>query len=270
MGNGIDISERQFLQSHTPYKSLVGKYNRVLVVGGDEDKCRYVAQSYGFKDVVMPVDILRQVGSKIWPFNRYNQDELEKWGRTDVDINKPFDAVLVFCDPRDMGTDTQIVLDLLLSENGQLGTRRANHEFSSKPAIPIHFSNNDLLWANNYSLPRFGQGAFRTMVQALYKESTKYELDCHIIGKPFHYTYQYADNLLKNWTENGKEDLTVYMVGDNPASDIMGANNYGWKSMLVRTGVYRDDDRPNIVATPDHFFDNVLDAVNYALNHHRS
>lgn len=42
----------------------------------------------------------------------------------------------------------------------------------------------------------------------------------------------------------------VYMVGDNPESDIMGANNYTskqgnateWVSVLVKTGVYTDGD----------------------------
>ena len=39
---------------------------------------------------------------------------------------------------------------------------------------------------------------------------------------------------------------TVYMVGDNPASDIQGANKYKspsgtcWESILVQTGVYKD------------------------------
>ena len=28
------------------------------------------------------------------------------------------------------------------------------------------------------------------------------------------------------------------MIGDNPNSDIAGANNKGWVSILVKTGVY--------------------------------
>lgn len=42
-------------------------------------------------------------------------------------------------------------------------------------------------------------------------------------------------------TADGGDSLSVYMVGDNPESDIAGANGHGWKSILVRTGVYRDD-----------------------------
>lgn len=53
---------------------------------------------------------------------------------------------------------------------------------------------------------------------------------------------------------------TVYAVGDNPAADIQGANNYGWTSVLVRTGVFTGKDNSsefpaNIVC------ENVLEAV---------
>ena len=33
-----------------------------------------------------------------------------------------------------------------------------------------------------------------------------------------------------------------YMIGDNPKSDIEGANAKGWTSILVRTGVFKADD----------------------------
>ena len=37
------------------------------------------------------------------------------------------------------------------------------------PSIPIIFSNNDYVYANDYPLPRFGQGAFRIITERLYK-----------------------------------------------------------------------------------------------------
>ena len=30
------------------------------------------------------------------------------------------------------------------------------------------------------------------------------------------------------------------MIGDTPESDIQGANNAGWISILVRTGIFQD------------------------------
>jgi ribonucleotide monophosphatase NagD (HAD superfamily) len=45
------------------------------------------------------------------------------------------------------------------------------------------------------------------------------------------------------------------MVGDNPKSDIAGANAFKWESILVRTGVFRgkynDDEHPATVVVPD-------------------
>jgi len=36
-----------------------------------------------------------------------------------------------------------------------------------------------------------------------------------------------------------KIELTnIYMIGDNPKSDIAGANAKGWTSILVRSGVF--------------------------------
>ena len=57
----------------------------------------------------------------------------------------------------------------------------------------------------------------------------------------------------------------VYMIGDNPASDICGGNKHGWKTCLVRTGVFQGDE--NDEEHPANFgvFDNVLDAVTAAL-----
>lgn len=58
--------------------------------------------------------------------------------------------------------------------------------------------------------------------------------------------------------------MNVYMVGDNPAADIAGANAYGWKSILVRTGVFQGGDNDkNFPAR--HVVDDVWAAVQLAL-----
>lgn len=278
---GTPIAEEQFVQSHTPFKALASKYNRVLVVGGDGEKCRKVAEDvYGFKDAVIPSDVVK-ANPAVWPFHQIKGAELESIAR-DRDLYNPgsgaakIDAILVFNDPRDMGTDVQVVLDLLLSQHGYFGTRRDLHAHCGHadgaglnvPSVPIYFSNDDLLWANSYAIPRFGQGAFRIMLEALYKKLTGgAQLESTVIGKPHKLTYEFADAVLRRWSNNG-DDVPfdkVYMVGDNPASDIMGGNNYGWDSLLVRTGVFRDEDLESIVAQPKFIFDNVGDAVNHGI-----
>lgn len=63
---------------------------------------------------------------------------------------------------------------------------------------------------------------------------------------------------------------TIYMVGDNPESDIAGANRYEsripgaqWRSILVETGIYRAGSKP--VVEPHHTAANVVEAIKLAL-----
>jgi ribonucleotide monophosphatase NagD (HAD superfamily) len=79
-------------------------------------------------------------------------------------------------------------------------------------------------------------------------------------GKPFPVAYRYAERMLVHEARGigalprdpaPHEDHSkhpyplrrIYMIGDNPASDIAGANAAGepWVSILVRTGVFQDD-----------------------------
>ena len=82
-------------------------------------------------------------------------------------------------------------------------------------------------------------------------------------------TYKYADEVIASWMEQIHNDerlpSNVYMVGDNPASDIVGGNNYGWNTCLVRTGVFQGGD--NDEENPANFgvFKNVLEAVKTAI-----
>lgn len=125
---------------------------------------------------------------------------------------------------------------------------------------PIYFSNPDLLWAAAYHLPRLGQGGFREGLEGVWAAVTGgpakgVELIKTVIGKPYEPTYAFAEKKLndhradlvelnKSVSVPAKPLKTVYMIGDNPESDIRGANSYksplgtDWYSILVRSGVY--------------------------------
>ncbi|CEP60713.1 uncharacterized protein LALA0_S01e17260g [Lachancea lanzarotensis] len=280
----VPLSPSQIIQSHTPFKTLVPEYKKVLAVGSPT--VREVAEMYGFEKVVHPMDIVRYDPS-IAPFSGVSKDVRMELSREIPGLDKePFEAILVFNDSRDWGADIQIILDLLNSENGMLNTvrqARPNAPPMSKPSVPIYFSNNDLVWANQYVLNRVGQGAFRTVIETLYSRlNYGAQLENTIIGKPTAVTYDFAHHILIKWREKlasgSKNEIPlpklgvspesspfskVFMVGDNPASDIIGAHNYGWSTCLVRSGVYRDGDplpcHPTIIA------DNVFDAVKRAI-----
>jgi ribonucleotide monophosphatase NagD (HAD superfamily) len=63
----------------------------------------------------------------------------------------------------------------------------------------------------------------------------------------------------------------IFMVGDNPAADIRGANRAGspWVSMLVRTGVYQERQQLQTSDEPQAVVDDVLGAVQAALHRWR-
>jgi ribonucleotide monophosphatase NagD (HAD superfamily) len=72
---------------------------------------------------------------------------------------------------------------------------------------------------------------------------TGHELKSTSFGKPHAATYQFAEQVLESLKPAGTgRPRNVYAIGDNPAADIQGANNYGWTSVLVRTGVFTGKD----------------------------
>lgn len=88
-----------------------------------------------------------------------------------------------------------------------------------------------------------------------------------MFGKPERATYKFAERTLAHQAQSlvGRGVLTsTYMVGDNPASDISGAARYGWNSVLVRTGVWNDEQGQPSPA-PTLVVDDVEQAVALAL-----
>jgi HAD superfamily hydrolase (TIGR01456 family) len=198
--------------------------------------------SYGYKSVVTPGDIFAQNPS-IWPFSLPFLDYYRSFSRPlprSIDASDPskslkIDAIFVYNDPRDWGLDASIILDLLLSKSGIVGTVSSknnnldlpNRGYLQDNQPPVYFSNADLWWAAKFHLPRLGQGAFRESLEGLWDavtggEEHGVELKKIMVGKPFPATYEYAEKkLLKHRktlssTTNLPPLEHVYMIGDNP------------------------------------------------------
>jgi HAD superfamily hydrolase (TIGR01456 family) len=259
------ISTEQFIQSHTPMSALAEYYQTVLVVGGENYQCREVAKAYGFKDIVVPNDIIASQPT-ISPLKEFFTAE-QRATSSPRDFSKvKIDAILVFSDSRDYATDLQIIMDLLQSEDGVLGTR-AKDPVSQR--IPIYFSQGDLLCPTEHPYPRMSQGTFRIALETIYKSITGVELERVVYGKPELATYKYADEVMSSWMEtiHNEERLpkNIYMIGDNPQSDIIGGNMYGWNTCLVRTGVYQGEGNDKENPASFGVFTNVLEAVKKAI-----
>ncbi|KAK1990976.1 HAD-superfamily subfamily IIA hydrolase [Colletotrichum falcatum] len=306
---GVELSVDNFVQSHTPFQELVhgpeGLGDKtIFVTGANAQKCREIARQYGFKKVVTPADIIH-AQPDVFPFELLMKSV---YAGTHEPLPKPIytgggrggaateaealkiDAMLVFNDPRDWAVDIQIIMDLLLSRGGVLGTYSskngdgslANGGWQQDGQPALVYSNADLFWPTTWHQPRFGQGAFQAAVAGVWGSVTGgAALRTTVFGKPFATTYRYAEKVLEAHRRvvlGGDEGVgavappplkTVYMVGDNPESDIRGANEYSserteWASVLVKTGVWRKERGPPTHA-PKMIVDDVKAAVEWAL-----
>jgi HAD superfamily hydrolase (TIGR01456 family) len=265
----LEVSPGQFICGHTPMREMAQKYKTVLVVGGEGEKCRKVAEGYGFQDVITPGDIIKD-NAATTPFRKLTTEEVENsklrnYGEISIE------AVFVFADSRDWAGDQQILLDLCMSKDGRLGTR--SETFEDGP--PVYFAHNDIVWATSHSYSRIGMGALRASLEAMFRAMTGKDLKTVAFGKPQMGTFQFATRLLQQWRKDthgiNKPPATVYFVGDTPESDIRGTNEFdesgeadtNWHSILVRTGVFKEGTKPAYI--PKMTVDNVLEAVKYGM-----
>jgi HAD superfamily hydrolase (TIGR01456 family) len=265
-----DIKPGQFICGHTPMREMAETYGTVLVIGGEGEKCRHVAEGYGFKDVVTPGDIIKH-NSATTPFRKLTPEEHSNSRDRDFS-DVVIDAVFVFADSRDWAGDIQIMLDLAMSKGGRVGTR--SDTFDQGP--PFYFSHNDVVWSAAHEHVRLGMGALRRMFEVTFKDLTggQGKLTTHAFGKPQVSTFEFASRLMGQWrnTEHGlvAPPSTVYFVGDTPESDIRGTNAVNevadneWYSILVRTGVYEEGTVP--AYKPRITVNTVLDAVKHGLD----
>lgn len=201
------------------------------------------------------------------------------------------DQILVWNDPRDWSLDIQVIYDLLVSQQGYISTMSDKNGDRSLPnngwqqdgQPELWISNLDLFWKTEYPVNRFGTGAFLEALKGVWSAATDgAELQYHALGKPSQFTYDYAHTRLLEYYSSmsgnagGKSEATplrrVYMIGDNPESDIRGANKFcpedgtEWVSILVRTGVWQQtaaEKQPR--HKPAVIVDDVVDAIVWAL-----
>jgi HAD superfamily hydrolase (TIGR01456 family) len=261
-------------------RKLVSKFANSLVLIIGSSSCKDVAEAYGFQKVVTTEELHARFPT-LWPLGKPNpsiqppQYDFEK---------EPFRAVLTFYDSPDWGRDIQIATDVLRSRNGILGTLggtgvKNGKQLGFHQSVELHFSNPDFVWAAEWPVNRFAQGAFRMSLFHLFEALTGQTLRYTQYGKPEMVTYDYAREVIEDVARTvfkeeshgrkhhglGASTRRVFMVGDNPHSDITGAVRSKWTGMLVRTGVFQGDTDALKMYPPNHIADNVEEAVKIAL-----
>lgn len=95
----IGLSPSQILCGHMPMRGMVMKYNTVMVIGGEGEQCRQVAEADGFKDIVTPGDLIKD-NENTALFRKLTTEDCEKSRKRNHDKIK-IEAVFVFADSRD-------------------------------------------------------------------------------------------------------------------------------------------------------------------------
>jgi HAD superfamily hydrolase (TIGR01456 family) len=196
-------------------------------------------------------------------FQSHSKERNEKW-------NDPIKAVLCFNDPTYWGRELQILTDVARS-NGVPGTT------STEQVVNLYFSGPDFEYAANFPLPRFGSGAFVFCLEKLFHKLCDRHLTSTVYGKPETSSYRYIEEVLSSkygqiHAQDRKSERQlhrVYAIGDNPLTDIKGANGAGgkWRSMLVRTGVWQGDLGQLDAYQPHFICDDVWEALRQIVHH---
>jgi len=166
----------------------------------------------------------------------------------------PVSAMIIWNDVYKWDECAQIMCDLTSSEDGTIADKFPEHGTKTKH-IPIYACSNDLVYAGNFRLPRIACGGAVETFKHMYK--LLYGLDPEITyyGKPEISTFRYTEQYVREkW--NNFEISNFYMIGDNPTTDIKGANRAGWTSILVKSGIFKGDE--NDVQNPANFVVNDL------------
>ncbi len=86
------------------------------------------------------------------------------------------------------------------------------------------------------------------------------------LGKPFLSAFDFAKRRLERILNPNNPLRTIYMIGDNPESDIKGSNGAGegWFSILVRSGCYQGKENSR-EHRAKYFCPNVKDAITFIM-----
>ncbi|XP_036616294.1 haloacid dehalogenase-like hydrolase domain-containing 5 isoform X2 [Trichosurus vulpecula] len=228
---GLQVEPEQVVLSSSPLKFFSKFHKKRMLVSGQGPVVDH-ARNLGFQNVIT-VDELRQT------FPVLDMVDLERRPKTMPPLKTdfpPIEGVLLLGEPVRWETSLQLIIDVLLS-NGNPGTEVAVPPY---PHLPILTSNMDLLWMAEAKMPRFGHGTFLLCLESIYQKITGKELKYAVlVGKPNITTYQYAESLIRKQAESrswGAPIRRLYAVGDNPVSDIYGANLYNRYLQKNRNG----------------------------------
>eukprot|EP01104_Vermistella_antarctica_P011675 TRINITY_DN3289_c0_g1_i1.p1 TRINITY_DN3289_c0_g1~~TRINITY_DN3289_c0_g1_i1.p1 ORF type:complete len:373 (-),score=53.59 TRINITY_DN3289_c0_g1_i1:640-1758(-) len=236
---GVKINPADVILSHTPLRKVTAlKEQHILLVARNPVSAREVATAYGWKSyTTFPEYASRH--KAMFPSKYDQHDSLILEPELPHEEETPFDAIVVLNTPFDWGESIQVFTDVLRSSNGIAGKKFLLPDGPEhKQHVKLYVGNPDFVYGGMFDVPRFTTGAWLTCLATLYEKMTGGRvLEYEAFGKPYPSTYAYAMDRIGSDIDRSR----VFAIGDNPLSDIVGANRHGMSSILVRTGVYHGD-----------------------------
>jgi len=219
---GVEISKEQMIQSPSPLEVFEEYHDKFCLCVG-QGKILEIAQDFGLKKLCTIEDIAAA---------RPLLDVMNHENRKKIDpnfVNKeftPIEAILLLGEPKHWESSLQIIIDLLVTH----GQPDREPEATPQKHLPVIACNMDLRFMERAHMPRFGHGAFLVCLEALYQKVTGSPLQYKaLMGKPSEITYRFAEHVLaREAIRLGHKGplKTMYLIGDNPMSDIVGSNLY--------------------------------------------
>ncbi|KAG5566838.1 hypothetical protein RHGRI_002398 [Rhododendron griersonianum] len=273
---GVNILSSQVIQGHTPFKQLVKRFEKELVIAVGKGEPAVVMSEYGFKNV-LSIDDYASCFDNIDPLGHF-----KKWttGNVSDQINtirssvcsQRVQAAFVVSDSIDWSRDIQVLCDILRT-GGLPGSKIAHQP-------PLYFASDDLEYQAVFPSERLGMGAFRIALESIFNRIHPNALEYTSFGKPNTCVFRNAETVLRELVHSSSNTIqsandqiggnhvfrTLYMVGDNPSVDIKGARQAGhpWFSILTRTGVFKGKENHDEYPA-DLVVDTVEEAVDYIL-----
>jgi len=209
-------------------------------------------------------------------FERYGVDATDNAKIDQFRRNLKVSAIVTYTWVSQEGLATQVFSDLIASRDGRVVGDRRRTEVNPETgeATPIDpqvvevvFTNDDIVYGDQWPAPRFAPGAFTIFFRSIFKQMYGYEPEIVVLGKPTTVSMRYAERLIEKQAKdrNIAEITQYFMIGDSTFSDIEGAKRrqaewaaaaHGldkeaaknmdvsqkkWVSILVKTGVYNEE-----------------------------
>lgn len=247
----MDITPNEVIMAQSPVADLfhpetgIYRNKRCLIVSSNNGQGeKEFAKMVGCNNFTTCDEINSQFPNLDWMDRRKWPANVDTSARLSDDQFQLIECILLLGEPVNWERNVQITLDVILGQGHP--NKRVDSYPLVKNEIPIIAANLDLCWKASANMPRFGNGAFLLILETFYQKITGNTLTYEkLFGKPSHHTYEFCLKKLRELYPN-QEISTIIGIGDNPQSDIAGANNikskdnkHKWLSVLVETGVYK-------------------------------